>query len=85
MRFEEYLREKNIDPIKFQSAENELYLRFESEFLQMHPNSFTSQKKFFINDLRRRFQLTHFNQTAEPEVKETATKSAPKPVFKRPS
>lgn len=83
MLFEEYLKEKNIDPIRFKEEETSLYRRFESEFSQISANSFTAQKKFFINDLRRRFLLKDYNLQETAEKNET--KVMAKPVFKRPS
>jgi hypothetical protein len=69
--FGDYLRSKNIDPIGFAASEPELFGRFEHHFCQMHPESFTMQKKFFLNDLRRRYLLQDHNkqitgQPAEP-------------------
>lgn len=55
--FEEYLTKKNIDSTQFKSAESARYAEWSQLFEAMHPESFTAQKKFMINDIRRRYQL----------------------------
>ena len=55
--FIEYLEEKRIDPITFKLGELTLFTDWEKEFLQLHPVSFTSQKLYLINNIRRRFTL----------------------------
>ncbi len=57
MSFEEYLESKKIDISAFQKAEPKLFADWQKLFLSMHPDSFTAQKKFLINPIRRRFQL----------------------------
>lgn len=57
MNFEEYLKGKKIDPISFKKREVDQYNDFEKLFLQMHPNSFTSQKLFLLNAIRRKYTL----------------------------
>lgn len=53
--FEEYLTGKRIDPERFKKKRPGQYQEFERIFLQVHPNSFTSQKLFLINQVRREF------------------------------
>lgn len=55
--FKGYLTQKNIDEEKFRAGEPALYQEWEALFSQIHPDSFTAQKKFLINDIRRRFIL----------------------------
>lgn len=57
MTFEEYLSGKKIDAVAFEQAEKDLVHEWRQEFDQMHPNSFTAQKLFLINGIRRRFPL----------------------------
>ena len=57
MDFETYLRNKNIDPLTFQKAEPVLWQEFKLLFDQVHPDSFTAQKLFLINGIRRKYQL----------------------------
>ncbi len=57
MSFEEYLTSKNIDSQAFKTAEPEQWQQWAALFEQVHPNSFTEQKKFLLNSTRRRFLL----------------------------
>jgi hypothetical protein len=58
MEFEEYLKQKKISPVHFKLAEAVRYLEWEKAFEQMHADSFTAQKKFLINDTRRKYHLS---------------------------
>lgn len=76
MEWEVYLEQKKIDALAYQQQDPLQYEEFRALFYQMHPNSFTAQKLFLINGIRRQYPL----QAAEadkPEVKKAA-----KPVFK---
>lgn len=55
--FKTYLISKKVDADRFKNAEKEKYLQLESIFIQMHPNSFTAQKLFLINPIRRKYLL----------------------------
>jgi hypothetical protein len=55
MEFEEYLAQKKIDANEFQQREPERYREWKQEFGQMSPASFTVQKKFLLNDTRRKY------------------------------
>lgn len=59
MEFVEYLKQKKIDPVVFQKSDSLRYEEWQNEFATMHPESFTAQKKFLINNLRRRYTLTN--------------------------
>lgn len=63
--FSEYLAKKNIDEEKFRAEESGLFLEWETLFSEIHPDSFTAQKKFLINEIRRRFILKDPNLLAE--------------------
>ena len=78
MTFEEYLIEKKIDAKKFKRSESELFDSFEKLFLQIHPNSFTAQKLFLINDLRRRFTLKAVEESSVRKA-QMKPKIKPKP------
>lgn len=54
--FEEYLRKK-IDGAAFAQHEPQRWQEFQELFAQMHPNSFTAQKLFLINTIRRNYPL----------------------------
>jgi hypothetical protein len=55
MEFEEYLKSKKIAPEVFKAQDADRYQEWEKLFVRMHPDSFTAQKKFLINDIRRRY------------------------------
>jgi len=55
MTFEEYLLQKKIDSIRFKEREPGRYAEWERDFGQMHPESFTVQKKFLLNDTRKKY------------------------------
>ncbi|WP_461072338.1 hypothetical protein [Spirosoma horti] len=55
MKFEDYLLQKKINASLFQSAEPDRYAEWQNEFVQLHPESFTAQKKFLLNDTRRKY------------------------------
>lgn len=77
--FKDYLTGKKIDADQFKRSEHQLYIDLEKQFDQMHPNSFTDQKLFIINPLRRKYLLKEeAKTTAKPKI-------AAKPKFKKPS
>jgi hypothetical protein len=55
--FEKYLIDKKISPEKFKSGEPPVYEEFEMLFMQMHPKSFTAQKLYLINKIRRKYHI----------------------------
>lgn len=57
MTLDEYLTLKKINPIQFQQAEPAQYAEWQRVFAQMHPESFTAQKKFLLNDIRRKYLI----------------------------
>lgn len=70
MTFEEYLAHKKIDSKAFKEAEKSLWLEFNDHFNQQHPKSFTSQKLFLINGIRRKYPFTEVEQSIiNPERK----------------
>lgn len=69
MSFEEYLIYKKIDSAAFKTAEPALWNEWLILFDQMNEKSFTAQKLYLINPLRRRFRL--------PEQAPTLTPTAP--------
>lgn len=70
MTFPDYLTQKNIDAAAFERAEPTLYADWQRLFAQVHPESFTLQKKFFINDIRRKYQRLADQRLAD-QVRET--------------
>jgi len=57
MEFEEFLKQKKIDASAFKAADQTRFSEWEALFPNMHPESFTAQKKFLINEIRRRYHL----------------------------
>jgi hypothetical protein len=57
MTFEEYLAGKKIDEQPFKQHEPIRFNAWKIEFEQLHPESFTTQKKFLINEVRRKYLL----------------------------
>jgi hypothetical protein len=55
MEFEEYLKVKKIDSAAFKKADKSRFEEWEQIFKTMHQDSFTAQKKFLINETRRRY------------------------------
>ncbi len=55
MNFDDYLAQKKIDAERFRGTEPNRYDEWQKEFCQMHPDSFTVQKKFLLNDTRRKY------------------------------
>ncbi len=55
--FEEYLFGKKIDSEKFKQAESQCWEEWKALFEMVHPKSFTAQKLYFINAIRRKYPL----------------------------
>lgn len=73
---EEYIIKKKIDPESFRQAEPDRWNEWSILFEQMHPVSFTAQKLFLINRLRRRFPLQE--QTEDRKANTAPDVGAPK-------
>ncbi|MEQ8470545.1 MAG: hypothetical protein RIC35_05135 [Marinoscillum sp.] len=74
MNLRSYLIGKKIDPDLFKENEPDRYKTFNVMFSQIHPDSFTAQKLFLINKLRRKYKLER-----EPEEKVVARPKMLKP------
>ncbi len=57
LSFEAYCRKKKIDPTLFLQSDPERYKEWKTIFDQVHPDSFTEQKKFLINPIRKKYLL----------------------------
>jgi hypothetical protein len=78
VNFEAYLSSKKIDSAAFKKAEPVLWDAWRKEFEQLHPNSFTAQKLYLINPIRRKY---HQAIEALPEVlKSVETKLPATPI-----
>jgi hypothetical protein len=78
MTFEEYLQSKRIDSHKFKAAEPDRWEEWRSLFEALSPSSFTSQKLYLINGVRRKYLL----QTPDSTKARPAVSPPPKPVIK---
>ena len=74
MTFNDYCISKKIDPVQFEAGNPTLWNELKVVFEQMHPTSFTVQKKFLINSTRRLYTLIETETLVEKEK----TASAPK-------
>lgn len=66
MDFVEYLKSKKIDPAKFKDQLPDQYVEWMEIFNQVHPNSFTQQKLFLINNLRRKYAYLEKEAVSKP-------------------
>jgi hypothetical protein len=90
--FETYLAEKKIDSQAFKENEPSQWQEFRALFEVVHPESFTVQKKFLINTIRRQYPLKTpvAIPEAEPPTATPANAVPPpaakpaRPVLKRP-
>ncbi len=88
MEFSAYLLAKKINEQVFAQNDNSRYQEFKNLFQQVHPDSFTSQKLFIINQIRRKYPLTITSNEVVEEVKSKAKPAKPiiggkaKPVTK---
>jgi len=78
MTWEEYCIKKKIDSEAFRKDDPGRWQEWKNIFEQVHPNSFTEQKKFLINDIRRRYHLK------EELKKEEGPKKSAGPSIKIP-
>jgi len=62
MTFEEYLTKKKIDPEAFKAWDKGMFATWKSDFAAYHPDSFTMQYKFLLNNTRRTIQAFQINQ-----------------------
>jgi len=77
--FESYLIDKKIDSAAFKKGQPEQWIELKILYDQMHPNSFTAQKLYLINPIRRAFPLKEVNAEKPASV----TQARPK-VMMRP-
>jgi len=78
MNFEEYLISKKIDSQAFKTAESTLWNEWNGLFDQMNADSFTAQKLYLINSIRRKYLLKATEVAPAPK----SVSAAPRPVMK---
>ena len=80
MTFEEFFKKKKIDLVKLQTAEPALFAEFETHYAAMGEKSFDYTKKYWFNELRRKYHTPEEvkaekviieNQIAEQTVMDT--------------
>ena len=76
MEWDTYLEQKKINADAYMKGNPVQYQEFKEIFYQVSPNSFTSQKLFLLNRIRRQYPLV------QAEVVKPAAKPAARPVFK---
>jgi len=79
MYFEEYLISKKIDSQLFRAAEPDLWNEWNGLFEAVSPASFTAQKLYLINPIRRKYQLKNSNPVSDQKKDSTP---AAKPVMR---
>lgn len=79
-----YLEAKKIDADALRHAEPAIWKDFMAEFQYMHPASFTAQKLFLINSLRRRYPFAKKPEMTLEESSIEIVSSDPKPKSTRP-
>jgi hypothetical protein len=79
LTFEDFLKQKKIDSRSFHQGDLLQWEEFKRIFEQVHPDSFTAQKLFQINQIRRKYP--HMDQPV-PEGSATTGAAKPKMPFK---
>jgi hypothetical protein len=79
LSFEAYCRKKKIDPALFLQSDPDRFREWKTIFEQVHPDSFTEQKKFLLNPIRKLYLLI-----ATEEEKKTEDVAKAKPMVKIP-
>ena len=78
LTFEDYCKKKKINPDLFLKAEPTRFQEWKTIFDQVHPDSFTEQKKFLINPIRKQYLLIELSEekVASSTVAPPATKAS---------
>ncbi len=79
MDFEHYLLSKKIDSAAFREAEPQRWEDWFKEFEEVNENSFTAQKLYLINPIRRKYKLVNTPLTE----KKPAVNEVPLPIVKQ--
>jgi len=84
MSFEDYLKEKKIDSSSFKNNEPDRWREWNTIFVELSPASFTAQKLYLINPIRRKYPLK-LEANPIPESNDLASSpSEPKPAAAKP-
>ncbi len=91
MTFEEFFKKKKIDLDQLKIAEHTLFAEFKTHYEQMGEKSFDHTKKYWFNQLRRKFHTPEEpkvekvkieNPIAEQTINESLTEKADAPTVK---
>ena len=86
MSFENYLVDKKIDTNAFKSAEPDRWEEWNTIFVELSPASFTAQKLYLINPIRRKYPLKISESQKQEIISGTKDPEqnppSPKPMFK---
>jgi hypothetical protein len=78
MDFPSYLQSKKIEAHAFQQSEPSLFHEWKTLYEQVSPESFTAQKLFLINPIRRKYPLV----SPPAEASQTMPAARPKVIIK---
>ncbi len=84
MNFEDYLIEKKIDTSAFKTNEPERWLEWNTIFVELSPVSFTAQKLYLINPIRRKYPLKNISEPIKTEANSESKSPEQKPVGAKP-
>ena len=85
MDFNAYLVSKKIDSDAFRRAEPALWESWHAEFEKVSPASFTMQKLFLINPIRRKYKLSPVADPVPPKPAAEAPVVGPEPAATPPA
>ncbi len=84
LSFEAYCRKKKIDPDLFLQSDPERFREWKTIFEQVHPDSFTEQKKFLINPIRKKYLLVVAEDAGKTEEPAKVKPLVKIPPIKKP-
>ena len=84
MSFEEYLISKKIDSNAFRANEQSRWEEWDKLFAQVSEASFTAQKLYLINPIRRKYQLKDNPPVIEATITPPELDAPPKPKINKP-
>ena len=84
MNFEDYLLDKKIDTNAFKSAEPDRWSEWNTIYLELSQASFTAQKLYLINPIRRKYPLKSLPLPSNLVESTGTDSSTPKPAIAKP-
>lgn len=80
--FEDFLRQKKIDPELFQAGDPVTWDEYQKLFYEVHPDSFTARKLYQINRIRRQFPFREKTINTSPAEAAVKPRMPLRPKFK---